>query len=80
LEVYNGRAGLKETSFTKAVAHHLNLPGTGGSDAHAILGVGACYTRFEDEIRDEQDLILQLKKGRFCGVDDRWQKATQEGS
>jgi hypothetical protein len=77
LEVYNGRAGLKETSFAKAVARHLHLPGTGGSDAHAILGVGACHTIFENEIGDEQDLIIQIKEGRFYGVDDRWRKDAQ---
>jgi len=78
LEVYNGRAGLKETAFNMAVAHHFNLPGTGGSDAHAILGVGACYTIFEEEIGDERDLIIQIKQGQFHGVDDRWQKDFQE--
>ena len=80
LEIYNGRAGLKETSFTRAVARHIRLPGTGGSDAHAILGVGACYTIFENEIEDEQDLIIQIKEGRFQGVDDRWKKDVQEGA
>ncbi len=78
LEIYNGRAGLKETSFTKAVAHHLHLPGTGGSDAHAILGVGACYTIFEEKIEGERDLINQIKQRRFSAVDDRWQKDFRE--
>jgi predicted metal-dependent phosphoesterase TrpH len=72
LEVYNGRSGLKETAFTRTAAETLNLPGTGGSDAHAILGVGACYTLFEQSIREEGDLISQLKAGRFVGVDARW--------
>jgi predicted metal-dependent phosphoesterase TrpH len=80
LEIYNGRAGLKETAFTEAVAVHMNLPGTGGSDAHAILGVGACYTVFEEAIKDERDLIDQIKRGRFYGVDDRWRKDTREGA
>ena len=74
LEVYNGRSGINETAFTAAVADHVKLPGTGGSDAHAILGVGACYTIFEETIGDERDLINQIKQKRFQGVDDRWQK------
>lgn len=77
LEVYNGRAGLRETAFTAAVARHVHLPGTGGSDAHAILGVGACFTVFEEAIKDEWDLIKQIKQRRFHGVDDRWQKDSQ---
>ncbi len=80
LEVFNGRAGLRETAFTTAVAHQVNLPGTGGSDAHAILGVGACYTVFDGEIGDERDLIEQIKQGRIRGVDDRWQKDAEEGA
>jgi predicted metal-dependent phosphoesterase TrpH len=80
LEVYNGRAGFKETAFTEAVARQVRLPGTGGSDAHAILGVGACYTVFEETISDERDLIAQIKQGRFYGVDDRWGKDFQEGA
>jgi predicted metal-dependent phosphoesterase TrpH len=78
LEVYNGRSGLKETAFTTAVAHHFNLPGTGGSDAHAILGIGACYTMFDEIIENERDLIYQIKQRQFHGVDDRWQKDTRE--
>lgn len=74
LEIYNGRAGFNETAFTSAVAQYVNLPGTGGSDAHATLGVGACYTVFEEKINNERDLINQIKQGRFQGVDDRWRK------
>jgi predicted metal-dependent phosphoesterase TrpH len=80
LEIYNGRAGFKETAFTTAVAQYVNLPGTGGSDAHAILGVGACYTVFEEKIRHERDLINQIKQRRFQGVDDRWQKESLAGA
>ncbi len=75
LEVYNGMSGMGEVDFTTAVAKRLNLRGTGGSDAHATLGVGACYTVFEDDIRDEGDFIRQIKEGRFYGVDDRWGKS-----
>lgn len=74
LEVHNGQSGMGEGDFTAAVAKRLNLGGTGGSDAHAILGVGACYTVFEDDIHNEGDFIRQIKEGRFYGVDDRWQK------
>jgi len=72
MEVYNGQSGIKEKEFTKTVAEHLHLGGTGGSDAHAVLGVGSCYTVFEKKIKDERDLIEQIKKGTFHGVDKRW--------
>jgi hypothetical protein len=73
LEAYNGQSGRSEKKFCEAVAEHIPLKGTGGSDAHAILGVGSCYTVFEKPVRDERDLIDQLKEGCFNGVDDRWQ-------
>jgi len=72
LEMYNGQSGFDEIKFTSLVADRVNLKCTGGSDAHAVLGVGACYTVFEDGIHDERDLIAQLKGGRFKGVDGRW--------
>lgn len=72
MEVYNGQSSRTEVGFAATVANHLGLTGTGGSDAHAILGVGSCYTLFEDEVRDERDLIDQIKAGRVRAVDDRW--------
>ncbi|MBW2062597.1 MAG: PHP domain-containing protein [Deltaproteobacteria bacterium] len=73
VEVYNGRSGLKERDLAAMVAEQLSLKSTGGSDAHASLAVGACYTLFEEEVRDEQDLIAQIKNGRIYGVDRRWE-------
>jgi len=72
LELYNGQSGFDEVTFTDLVAGLTNLPRTGGSDAHAILGVGACYTFFDGVVRDERDLIAQIKAGSFRGVDQRW--------
>jgi len=73
LEVYNGRSGRNEISLATSVAEHFHLKGTGGSDAHAVIGVGACYTVFEDTISDEADFIGHIKEGRFCGIDNRWE-------
>ena len=72
MEVYNGHSGFDEIEFAQLVAERLHLKGTGGSDAHATLEVGSCYCVFEDVIGDEQDFIEQIKRGRFCGVDQRW--------
>jgi predicted metal-dependent phosphoesterase TrpH len=72
LEVYNGHSGFDEVEFTHLVAERLHLKGAGGSDAHASLEVGSCYSFFEDDIRDEKDFLEQIKRGRFHGVDQRW--------
>jgi|TARA_Y100000310_G_scaffold26762_1_gene25522 hypothetical protein len=72
LEACNGQSSRDEVGFCYAVADSLSLGGTGGSDAHATLGVGACYTEFEDHVEDERDLIRQIKEGQFKAVDDRW--------
>jgi hypothetical protein len=72
MEVYNGQSGKREAAFTADAAVHLNLPGTGGSDAHAVHGVGSCYTAFEARIRCEKDLVEEIKVGRCRAVDTRW--------
>ncbi|MBW2092352.1 MAG: PHP domain-containing protein [Deltaproteobacteria bacterium] len=76
VEVYNGRSGIHEGEFTAMIAKKLNLKGTGGSDAHATLAVGSCYTVFGNTIKNEKDFIAQIKKGRFYGVDRRWNNHT----
>jgi hypothetical protein len=72
LETHNGRSGIREKMLSTAVATHLNLPGTGGSDAHSVMGVGTCYTLFHEPVYDEQDLIRQIKEGSIQAVDKRW--------
>ena len=72
IEVYNGRSGRAEIAFATSVAGHLQLKGTGGSDAHAVLGVGACYTLFDNTVSNEAEFIGHIKEGLFRGVDDRW--------
>jgi len=48
----------------------MNLPFTGGSDAHAADEVGSCYTEFDDEVTSDNFVGL-LKKGNYKGVDTR---------
>lgn len=71
VEVCNGMAGSRERDFTAQVTHRLKLKHTGGSDAHGILGVGCCFTIFENRIRNEKDLIREIKRGRCRGADWR---------
>ena len=65
LEVLNGVSGIWEHQLGRAVADRTNCRGTGGSDAHGVNVVGICYTRFDDEIRSEEDLVRALREGRF---------------
>jgi predicted metal-dependent phosphoesterase TrpH len=68
VEVLNSRVSEKENRFAAQVAEGLGLPLTGGSDAHKSGEVGRYATRFADPIRNEQDLVEALKKGRFSPV------------
>ena len=77
VEVYNGMARGDEMDFTVRVANSLNLRGTGGSDAHSILGVGGCFTVFENSIKDEADLVEALKHGSYRPMD--WRGRGQPG-
>lgn len=70
LEVLNGASGVWEVSLAKAVASRLNMSGTGGSDAHGITTVGVCYTYFEREVKNEEDLITEIKAGRIRARND----------
>ncbi len=71
LEELNGRGSDKENAFSRRLCERMGMPGTAGTDSHAIQDVGRCATYFEREIRDLGDLIRELKAGRFYAVDLR---------
>lgn len=71
LEELNGRGSDKENEFSQRLAEMMSLPGTAGTDSHAISDVGKCATYFERTIHDERELIEELKAGRFYAVDLR---------
>jgi predicted metal-dependent phosphoesterase TrpH len=75
----NGIAGLEGCNGAnmhpfnvKAIdaAKALNLPYTGGSDAHAPHEVGSCYTEFREVVTYENFIDL-LRAGNYRGVDTR---------
>jgi predicted metal-dependent phosphoesterase TrpH len=68
LEVYNGATGDRENAMAVAVREHVGLRGIGGSDAHSEHGVGCCATVFERPIRNERELIDELRAGRFRAI------------
>jgi hypothetical protein len=69
LESINGRGAAKENEFSRRLAELMDMRGTAGSDAHARTDIGRCATRFERDISGVEDLITELKAGRFEAVD-----------
>jgi predicted metal-dependent phosphoesterase TrpH len=65
IETHNGANTLRSNEAAMAIAEEFGLRGTGGSDAHAIWQVGKCVTVFEREIASEEELIVELREGRF---------------
>jgi predicted metal-dependent phosphoesterase TrpH len=69
LEAINGRGMAKENEFSQRLCQLMSMRGTAGSDAHARIDIGKCATEFERPIASIEDLIEELKAGRFRAVD-----------
>ena len=65
MEILSGRQTPKENDFSSQVCERLSMKGVGGSDAHSIKDIGTCVTIFENRIESQEDLIQELKTGRF---------------
>ena len=65
IEVLNGRATDGETNFSLDVAGRLGLGMVGGSDSHRVSHLGNVGTRFYEKITSLDDLIFEMKAGRF---------------
>ncbi len=64
IEVLNSNHNAEETIAAETARHKLNLPGTGGSDAHCAADVGNYLTYFNDRIETEAELVEAIKGGR----------------
>jgi predicted metal-dependent phosphoesterase TrpH len=69
LEAINGRGSQTENEFSQRLCDLMGMPGTAGTDAHARIDIGRCATEFERDIRSLEDLIEELRAGRFRPVD-----------
>ncbi|MEX2159921.1 MAG: PHP domain-containing protein [Dehalococcoidia bacterium] len=69
LEVINGRGTDRENEFSQRLATMMEMHGSAGSDAHARVDIGQCATEFERRIESVEDLIEELRAGRFRPVD-----------
>lgn len=68
VEVFNGTSPWPEVEFACAALERMSLPGVGGSDAHSPLSVGRCYTEFERKVASVEELVVELRAGRFRAV------------
>jgi predicted metal-dependent phosphoesterase TrpH len=67
LEGFNGRNMEGNNIFACQLADRLGFQTSGGSDAHFLDEMGKCITIFDNDIRNEGELLAELKAGRFCG-------------
>lgn len=65
IEGYNGRTKKADNLRAVMTANSMNLPITGGSDAHTVEEIGGFVTVFDRAIESEKDFIQELKAGNF---------------
>lgn len=65
VEVMNGRGSEQENAFARELTDRLNMKGVATSDAHQAHDIAKNATRFERRITGLEDLIEELKAGRF---------------
>jgi predicted metal-dependent phosphoesterase TrpH len=65
IETLNGGSRGSENEEAIALAEEYGYRGVGGSDAHIVSFIGRCATRFDNPIRSADDLVCELKAGRF---------------
>ena len=65
IEGINGRGKDVQNLFTQDLAEGLGIKMTGGSDAHRVEQIGTAATAFERKITGLDDLIQEIKTGRF---------------
>ena len=78
LEAINGRSTHDENLFSWQLCARLGLPAVAGSDAHEPSDIGTCATRFQRPIADVEDLVRELKAGRFHAVNLRAKTEARE--
>ena len=66
VEGHNGRGREDENEFSLDIGSVFALPPTAGSDSHRVEQMGTVATRFERTIRSLDDLIKEIKAGRFA--------------
>ncbi len=71
VEAINGGSRKGEDEWVEELIRRYGYKAYGGSDSHLVSFVGICATEFEGEIRTIDDLVRELKGGRYRPVDFR---------
>ena len=65
VEILNGGSRKGENERAAQLCDKHGYRGIGGSDAHLTSHIGACLTRFEEDISSERDLVEAILHGRY---------------
>ncbi|MFN0089820.1 MAG: PHP-associated domain-containing protein [Acidimicrobiales bacterium] len=65
VEMYNGGSRPGEDELSEESAGRFGYHGFGGSDSHIVSRVGFCATEFEADIASMDELMAELRAGRF---------------
>ncbi|MBI9078649.1 MAG: PHP domain-containing protein [Pseudodesulfovibrio sp.] len=72
VEVENGRNSRREDELASALAFKRSLTAVSGSDAHSLVELGRCPTRFTVPVTNRIDLVRALNQGccepAFCSL------------
>ena len=71
VEVLNGGSRKGEDDRSMELVHKYGYRAVGGSDSHLVSLIALCATRFEADIRSIEDLVRELKEGKYEPVDFR---------
>jgi predicted metal-dependent phosphoesterase TrpH len=71
VEALNGGSRRGEDARVAELARRFGYRTYGGSDSHLVSFVGVCATEFEGHIATVDDLVRELKGGRYRPVDFR---------
>jgi predicted metal-dependent phosphoesterase TrpH len=71
VEVLNGGSRKGEDDRSMELVRTYGYRAVGGSDSHLVSLIALCATRFEADIRSIEDLVRELKEGKYEPVDFR---------
>ena len=71
IEVLNGRGSDVQNKFSHDLSRRLKANTTAGSDAHKVEQIGTVATEFQRPVSCLEDLIHELRDGRYSPVDMR---------
>ena len=69
IEAGNSGTADSENRFALEVSDKLNMPISGGSDAHSTHGLGNFFTEFQSDINSQEEFLKALKLGAFWPVE-----------